>query len=125
MLPCGKIGSSIQTDTPYSRRVGHTKIQRVSVTGDNGDRYGALSYLLFKALSECGLERQLKDVHCYILYKFREVHQLQNPAVHGNKSQPLFDQMDYNHIVRSTSIFDHKGSFRLLAGHAHSIRIGI
>jgi hypothetical protein len=102
----------------------HENAKGGSVTGESGELYGALSYFLCKALSEYGLGKQLKDIYRYILNNFREVHRLQNPVVYGNGNQAFFDQMDHNHVVRSTSIFDRKGSLCLLAGQAHGIHVG-
>ena len=48
----------------------HEKAKGGSEASKKGERYGALSYFLFKALSDYGLGRRHKDIHRHLYAKF-------------------------------------------------------
>ncbi|CAF9941264.1 MAG: hypothetical protein HETSPECPRED_003035 [Heterodermia speciosa] len=91
---------------------------------EKGERYGALSYFLFKALSDYGLGRRHKDIHRHLCARFWESCQVQHPVLFGNEDQAFFGRVDPYRNARSTYVFERDGSLRLLAGLAHGLRDG-
>ena len=102
----------------------HEKAKGGSEASEKGERYGALSYFIFKALSDHGLGRRYKDIHRHLCAKFWESCQLQHPVLYGNKDQAFFGPVDPYRNARSTSIFERDGHLQLLAGLAHGLRDG-
>ena len=101
----------------------HEKAKGGSEASEKGERYGALSYFLFKALSDHGLGRRHKDIHRHLCAKFWESCQAQHPVLYGNGDQAFFGRVDPYCNARSTSIFERDSTFRLLAGLAHGLRV--
>lgn len=102
----------------------HEKAKGGSEASEKGERYGALSYFLFKALSDHGLGRRHKDIHRHLCAKFWESCQAQHPVLYGNKDQAFFGRIDPYRNARSMSIFKCDRSLRLLAGLAHGLGLG-
>ena len=102
----------------------HEKAKGGSEASEKGERYGALSYFLLKALSDHGLGRRHKDIHRHLCAKFWESCQLQHLVLYGNKDQAFFGPVDPYRNARSTSIFERDGHLQLLAGLAHGLRDG-
>jgi len=102
----------------------HEKTKGGSEASEKGESYGALSYFLFKALSDHGLGRRHKDIHRHLCAKFWESCDVQHPVLYGNKDQAFFGRVDPYRNARSTSIFERDRSLRLLAGLAHGLRVG-
>ena len=105
----------------------HENAKGGSEASEKGERYGALSYFLCKALSDHGLGRRHKDIHRHLCAKFWESCQVQHPVLYGNEDQAFFGRVDPYRNARSTSIFERDGSRRLLAGLAglaHGLRDG-
>ena len=102
----------------------HEKAKGGSEASEKGERYGALSYFLFKALSDHGLGRRHKDIHRHLCAKFWESCHVQHPVLYGNKDQAFFGRVDPYRNARSISIFQLDRRLQLLAGLAHGIRDG-
>ena len=102
----------------------HEKAKGGSEASEKGERYGALSYFLFKALSDHGLGRRHKNIYRHLCAKFWESRQVQHPVLYGNGDQAFFGRVDPYRNARSTSIFERDKSIRLLAGVAHGLRVG-
>ena len=95
-----------------------------SEASGEGESYGALSYFLFKALSDYGLGKRHKDIYRHICAKFWEVCQVQHPVLYGNEDQAFFGRVDPYRNARSTSIFERDRRLQLLVGQAHGLRHG-
>ncbi|KAL9609951.1 MAG: hypothetical protein Q9167_005324 [Letrouitia subvulpina] len=102
----------------------HENAKGGSEASEKGERYGALSYFLFKALSDHGLGRRHKDIHRHLCAKFWESCQVQHPVLYGNKDQAFFGRVDPCRNARSTSIFERDRRLQLLVGQAHGLRNG-
>lgn len=101
----------------------HEKTKGGSEANEKGERYGALSYFLFKALSDQGLEKRHKDIHRHLCAKFWEFCQVQHPVLYGNGDQAFFGRVDPYRNARFTSIFERDRSLRLLTSLAHGLRV--
>lgn len=102
----------------------HEKAKGGSEATEKKEQYGALSYFLFKVLSDQGLGKRHKDIHRHLCAKFWESCQAQHPVLYGNGDQAFFGRVDSYRNARSTSIFKRDGNLRLLAGLAHGLRVG-
>ena len=102
----------------------HENAKGGSETSEQGERYGALSYFLFKALSDYGLGRRHQDIHRHLCAKFWDLCQVQNPVLYGNKDQAFFGPVDPYRNARSISIFERDRRLQLLGGQAHGLRDG-
>lgn len=63
----------------------HEKAKGVFEAIEKRESYEALSYFLFKALSDHGLGRRHKDIHRHLCAKFWESCHVQHPVLYGNK----------------------------------------
>ncbi|KAL7798571.1 putative caspase [Trichoderma ceciliae] len=102
----------------------HENAKGGSEASEKGERYGALSYFLLKALSDHGLERRHRDIHRHLCAKFWETGVVQHPVLYGNENQAFFGPVDSYRNARSTSIVKRDESLRLLTGLAHGLRNG-
>jgi hypothetical protein len=93
-------------------------------TSEKASQYGALSYFLFKTISNHGLGIRLSDIHRHVCARFWEYCVAQHPILYGNTDQGFFGPVTRRCGVRSISIIEREGSLQLLAGQAHGIRDG-
>ncbi|KAJ5726429.1 caspase [Penicillium malachiteum] len=91
---------------------------------EKGLTYGALSYFLFRALSDHGLGRTHEEIYRHIRAMFWESSMAQHPVLYGNGYQGFFGPLKSHCPVRSISIIKRERNLQLLTGKAHGIRDG-
>lgn len=102
----------------------HEKAKGGSEINQNEEPYGALSYFLYRALSDYGFGKTHEHIHRHLCAKFWESCVPQHPVTYGNKDQGFFGQPDPDYDTKSFCIVEHDGSLQLLAGQAHGFQDG-
>jgi hypothetical protein len=103
----------------------HESAKGGSEMSEKGEHYGALSYFLFKTLSDHGLGRRHKDIYRHLCARFWESCVPQHPVLYGNEDQGFFGPIELDlRSVRSICIVQREDRLQLLAGKAHGLRDG-
>lgn len=89
----------------------------------DGQRHGALSYYLFKALTEFGGRgKKLKDIYDHLWARFRRSGLPQNPVLYGNKDQGFFGHTESETAAATVPIIVNRDdSLKLQGGLAHGV----
>ena len=97
--------------TILAARGPHESAKSGSEANEKGERYGALSYFLFKTLSDRGLGRRHKDIHRHFCARFWESCQVKHPVLYGNEDQAFFGRVDPYRNAKSTTSSNVTGAF--------------
>lgn len=92
----------------------------------DGQRHGALSYYLFKTLTEFGGHgKKHKDIYDHLRAKFQKSGLRQHPVLYGNKDQGFFGHTESEVAEATVPIIVNKDdSLKLQAGQAHGVFYG-
>jgi Caspase domain len=90
----------------------------------DGQRHGALSYLLLRILECGGPVEKHKDIYDRLRAEFRKYKLRQNPVFYGNKDQVFFGGTNFEITAATVPIIEKDGSLELLAGQAHGVSDG-
>lgn len=96
------------------------------ITSDDGQSYGALSYLLLETFTQCGgLRQKNKNIYTHLCAMFLKYKPQQNPVLFGNKNQGFFgkinSEIDTNPVPLVHERDGNRNLLQLQAGQAHGV----